>query len=241
MSQASRRKTHASEAAGRREQPGPDDAIPQSRPVTGTDGTAARIVCAGTADAEALSQVIADAFCDLPPSRWLIPDEADRHQILPAYFRLPVEHALAHGIVYTTADRAATALWLAAGEQPPVPPAGYGGRLRAVTGPWTSRFLVFDAALGQHHPAGIAHHHLAMLAVRPARQNQGLGTALLDAHHVVLDSAGLPAYLEAADLRTRGVYLRRGYADLGRPIRLPDGPLMYPMLREPHGDGAWPS
>lgn len=200
---------------------------------TGTGSPAVHIVRASAADLEILSQVIADAFHDLPPSRWLIPDQAARRQILPAYFGLLVEHALAQGIVDTTADRAAAALWIPAGDQPPAPPAGYDERLRAVTSPWTSRFLVFDAALNRHHPIGMPHHHLALLAVRPDRQGQGAGTALLDAYHAALDSAGLPAYLEAADPRTRGVYLRRGYADHGAPIRLPGGPVMYPMVREP--------
>ena len=44
---------------------------------------------------------------------------------------------------------------------------------------------------------------------------------------------GIPAYLEASDERTRRIYLRHGYADYGSPIRLPDGPSMYPMTREP--------
>jgi len=194
---------------------------------------AARVVCADEADLDTLSQVIADAFHDLPPSRWLIPDPAARRRIFPGYFRLYVEHALAHGTVHTTTDRAAAALWIPAGEHPAGPPPGYGTRLRAATSPWTGRFLAFDAALDRHHPAGIPHHHLALLAVRPGRQGQGAGTTLLDAYHQILDHTGTPAYLEAADLRTRGIYLRRGYADHGRPIRLPDGPLMYPMMREP--------
>jgi hypothetical protein len=36
--------------------------------------------------------------------------------------------------------------------------------------PWTERFLAFDEALDRHHPAGLPHHHLAILAVRPGRQ-----------------------------------------------------------------------
>lgn len=196
---------------------------------------ATRIVHADLDDLDILSQVTATAFYELPPSRWLVPDPDVRRQILPGYFRLVVEHAIAHGIVYTTEDRAAVAGWLPAGQQPPAPPVAPDELLSAVTDPWTSRFLAFDAALAQHHPAiGAHHHHLAMIGVRPDRQGQGLGTALLQAHHDLLDRTGLPAYLEAASLSTRGVYLRRGYADHGaRPMRLPDGTPMYPMVRDP--------
>ena len=74
--------------------------------------------------------------------------------------------------------------------------------------------------------------------MRPGRQGQGTGTALLRSYHERLDrDAGAPAYLEAADLRTRRMYRRHGYTDLGPPIQLPDGPLMYPMWREGRSRG----
>lgn len=112
-------------------------------------------------------------------------------------------------------------------------PAGYVGRLAAATAPWTGRFTQFDAALDGRHPAGIAHHHLAILAVAPRYQDQGLGTALLTAHHRAPDGAGFPSCLEASSDRSRDLYLRHGYADHEPPITLPGGPGMYPMLRAP--------
>jgi len=199
------------------------------------------VVPAEVADLDALSQVIADAFHDLAPSRWLIADPAARREIFPGYFRIYVEHALAAGLVHTNPDRAAAALWLPAGPHAPGPPAGYDARLAAAIGPWTSRFRAFDAALEARHPVGMAHHHLALLAVRPDQQGRGTGTALLRFHHQLLDHDGLPAYLEASDLRTRRLYLRHGYADhVGQPIRLPGGPVMYPMVREPRPRSARP-
>jgi GNAT superfamily N-acetyltransferase len=204
---------------------------PQHHPAAGqTDQT---VIRADPADLDVLSQVIADAFADLAPSRWLIADPAARRQIFPGYFRLYLERALADGIVHTTPHRTAAALWIPAGADPASPPDGYAPRLAAATSPWTSQFLAFDAALDHHHPAGIPHHHLALLAVRPDRQGQGTGTALLNAHHAVLDHDGVPAYLEASDLATRHVYLVHGYADHALPILLPGGPVMYPMWRQP--------
>ena len=94
-----------------------------------------------------LAEVIAEAFFDLPPSRWLIPDPAARREIFPGYFRLLVREALAAGVVHTTPGRDAAALWLPAGPPPAPPPDGYTARLAAVTGPWTGRFPAFDAAL----------------------------------------------------------------------------------------------
>jgi GNAT superfamily N-acetyltransferase len=189
------------------------------------------IVRAHLADTGVLSQVIADAFRDLAPCQWLIGDPDARRAILPGYFRMLVEHALADGTVYTTAGRTAAALWVSAGLDGAGQPGGYGERLAEVTGRWAERFAVFEQELEAHHMTGVAHHHLAILAVRPDLQGQGIGTALLDAHHAILDYGGSPAYLEASDERTRGLYLRHGYTDYGSPIQLPGGPPMYPMLR----------
>jgi len=205
--------------------------------VTALDGQAGvqpndRVIQADAADAGVLSQVIADAFHDLAPSRWLIPDESARRQIFPGYFRLFVEHALASGVVHTTPAREAVTLWLPVGENGPDQLAGYEERLAAATYPWTYRFRAFDAALDLRHPVGVGHHHLAMLAVRPDVQGQGIGTALLCAHHARLDDLGVPAYLEASDQRTRRIYLASGYADYGPVIRLPGGPAMHPMWRQ---------
>lgn len=192
------------------------------------------VIRADDADADTLSQVIADAFAELPPARWLITDPVARRGIFPAYFRLFVEHALANGIVHTTADRSAVAVWLFLGDGHDAGPADYAARLAALTGPWTDRFVAFDATLDQRHPVSIPHHYLAMLAVRPDRQCAGTGSALLRSYHQEIDKQdGAPAYLEASSERVRGLYLRHGYALLpDAPLYLPDGgPPMWPMWR----------
>lgn len=200
------------------------------------------IVRAHDADTGVLSQVIVGAFTDLAPCHWLIGDPHARRAILPGYFRMLVEHAMADGAVYTTTGRTAAALWIQAGPAGPGQPSGYDERLAEVTGRWAERFAVFEQELEAHHLTGVAHHHLAILAVRPDLQGQGIGTALLDAHHAVLDGEGIVAYLEASDERNRGLYLRHGYADYGSPIQLPGGPPMYPMRRPAlggeHGRGT---
>jgi GNAT superfamily N-acetyltransferase len=195
-----------------------------------------RVIQAGPGDVETLSQVIADAFHDLPPAHWLIANPHARRKIFPAYFRIFVDQAMAAGLVHTTEDRAAVALWLPVGKDGPSPPGGdYDGRLTEVTGPWAERFQAFDAELDRHHPTGTAHHHLAMLAVHPDKQGQGIGTALLRAHHATLDQTGTPASLEASSSRNRALYLRHGYATPG-PFHLPDGgPPMWPMTRSASG------
>ena len=195
--------------------------------------TRTTIVRADQADTGILTQVIADAFLDLAPSQWLIADRAARQAIFPGFFGMYVVHAMTRGIVYTTPDRTAAALWTP-GTGPDEPSQEYDGQLAEITGPWAGRFVTFDQELAAHHLSGIAHHHLAILAVHPDWQGQRIGTALLDAHHATLDQEGLTAYLEASDQRTRSLYLRHGYRDYGsHPIQLPEGPRMYPMTRAP--------
>lgn len=192
------------------------------------------VIRADDADADRLSQVIADAFIDLPPSRWLIADPVARRDVFPGYFLMFVEHALGSGVVHTTADRSAVALWLFVGDEHDNGPADYEARLAALTGPWTDRFVAFDAALDRCHPAGIPHHYLAMIAVRPDRQGAGTGATLLRSYHQEIDETdGAPAYLEASSERVRALYLRQGYASRpDAPFYLPDGgPPMWPMMR----------
>jgi GNAT superfamily N-acetyltransferase len=192
------------------------------------------IIPAESSDAGPLSVLIAEAFHSLEVSRWLVPDGACRREIFPAYFSLYAERALTCGLVHTTGDRDGAALWIP-GNAPDDDE--YPARLAEITGPFLDRFLAFDEALQARHPDpdGGDYEHLTLLAVRPGRQGQGIGTRLLEARHAELDTLGIPAYLDASDQRTRQMYLSHGYADHGAPIQLPDGPAMYPMLRDAAG------
>lgn len=193
------------------------------------------VIRAEREDLEMLSRVIAEAFFDLPPSRWLVPDPDARRAMFPAYFGLHLEQALAHGVVWTIADRTAAALWLPTGRKPVPQAADYGLRLAAITGARVRQFTEFDAALERHHPSQVFHHHLAIMAVRADRQGRGFGSALLRAHHRELDQGvRIPAYLEASSQRSRRLYERHGYVlRAGGPFALPaGGPLLWPMWRE---------
>lgn len=194
-----------------------------------------RIEQADTGDVDVLAQVIANAFFNLAVSRWLVPESRARRAIFPSYFRIFVERAFTDGLVLTTPARDAAALWISVGpEGQDEPPEGYDKELAILTGRHMARFKALDEAFDRHHPIGIPHEHLAILAVRPDRQRRGIGTSLLHARHAVLDRERTPAYLEASDPVKRDIYLAHGYVDLGVLIQLPDGPPMHPMWREPY-------
>jgi GNAT superfamily N-acetyltransferase len=181
-------------------------------------------------DIAPLAEVIAEAFFDLAPSRWLVPAAADRSRIFPGFFAIYVEQAMAAGVVETNPNRNAVALWVPAPTEGDV---AHYARLARLTGPLFHRFVAFDHALDGNHPRR-PHHWLPIIAVAPAAQDRGIGTALMEHRHALMDESNEAGYLEAASLPLRDFYLRLGYHDHDEPIVLPEsGPPMFPMWRDP--------
>lgn len=185
---------------------------------------------ASTAEAVAIADRIAESFLELPPTAWLVPEPADRRQVLRDDFRILVEHAYDAGEIHVLDDLSAVAVWYFVDDDFP-PPADYERRLAEACGPYTERFAYLDKLFEANHPHQ-PHHHLALLAVRPDVQGIGLGTALLAHHHARLDGDGTPGYLEASSTASRDLYARHGY-QVGEPFTLPDGAPFWPMWREP--------
>lgn len=210
---------------------------PTPRPVTRPVTRPPVIVVAGRRDVHEAAALIATAFHGLDVAAWLVPDPRERERVLYANFRMFVDHAVDHGDMLITEDRRGVAVWFPR-EMPLAEIGDYERRRWLACGPYTSRFEALDAAFDKHHPTA-AHRHLAFLAVHPDHQTRGIGTALLDRYHYRLDRAGLPAYLEASSLSSRGLYLRHRYTDHGTPIDLPDGgPRLWPMWRAPRQLGV---
>jgi GNAT superfamily N-acetyltransferase len=167
--------------------------------------------------------VLVEAFADDPVAAWLFPDPGERAHHLAAFHRPLV----AAGETYLTGRGEGAAVWLAVAEgRSPyegAPEVG-GARLRAL-----------GEALTERHPAHAAHLYLPCMGVVAARQGTGLGSALLRHRLTRADTDGVPAYLEASSPRSRALYLRHGFTDLGEPVRVADSPPLCPMWREPEG------
>ncbi|GAA2599593.1 GNAT family N-acetyltransferase [Dactylosporangium fulvum] len=183
-----------------------------------------------------LAELVAEAFEPLPVCQWLVPNPAERRRILEDDFEILVHHAVEHGVVHTTDDHTAVAVWYTGAPEgvPDIP--DYDERLLAACGVHTPRFQQLDEAMHKAHPLHAPHDHLVLLAVSPQHQGAGLGGRLLDEHHAHLDRQGVPGYLEASSPGSRALYLRHGYTDFDAPFGLPDGgpdPAMWPMWRDP--------
>lgn len=191
-------------------------------------------------DVSRTAELIAVSFSALDAAVWLVPDPGERTKILAGDFALYVEHAMTHGDAHLIEDAGAlvaAAVWFPQPSHPTPEPDGYDERLMAVCGQYVDRFRTLDQLFDDHHPRIYPHHHLAYLAVRPDRQGEGLGTALLDHHHDRLDRHEMPAFLQASSHRSRVLYERHGYERLGEPFHLPYGPPFWSMWREPEAQG----
>ena len=190
-------------------------------------------------DSEAgrLAELIATAFHPIPPNVWLIPEEEPRRKRFVPFFRIWADHALAEGRVDVLADEndemVAAALWWT---HPMSEPPDYPQRVAEAVGEYLPNFEVFDEGMQKMHPDE-PHEYLGFLATWPEHQSKGYGSRLLRHRHAELDAAGRCAYLAAASEEARRLYLRHGYTDHGEPMRLPNGPKMWPMWREPSPQG----
>jgi amino acid transporter/GNAT superfamily N-acetyltransferase len=187
-----------------------------------------------TVELETVVAVLAEAFHGDAPGAWLVPDPADRALIYPAFFRILARHALrGAGEVYASSDRTAVSIWFPAPYGVPnTAPADFDAQLLAATGPYQPRFLAMDAAMQAAHPMARAHHYLNFLAVRPAYQSRGIGSALLAHRLTDLHRRGIPAYLEATNRRNLALYLHHGFTVIGSIRVGDDGPTLYRMWRE---------
>nr|WP_239092221.1 GNAT family N-acetyltransferase [Streptomyces sp. SID14478] len=184
-----------------------------------------------------------EAFMDDPVSGWVFPGEAyrrARHARLMGEF---TDATLAEGYVDLTEDGSAAALWVEFPDAPhaeaDAPPAEEGepedvpAQVRAAVDPDNERIEEIVRLMEDVHPADRAHAYLWMIGVRPGRQGEGLGTALMTPVLERCDREGLPAYLEASSVTSRALYERLGFVFTGTAVELPDGPSLWPMWREP--------
>ncbi|MEU2494787.1 GNAT family N-acetyltransferase [Streptomyces sp. NPDC007883] len=197
-----------------------------------------RIRQAGERDREAVVRLLDEAFMHDPVSSWVFPDEAHRRRVHGVFLGVFLDAALTGGRVDMTEDGTAAALWLQVPAEAPEEEDDTPARMREIADPDNERAELVGRLTGAVHPQGRAHEYLLLIAVSPERQGEGLGTALLAPALERCDREGVPAYLEASSARSCRLYERLGFSFTDRTVQLPDGPLMWPMWREPVARGT---
>ena len=170
------------------------------------------------------------AFAVDPVIRWLYQDTADYLTYWPKFVEAYGGGSISSGAGQAREDFSGVALWLPPGISPDEDEVVE--LLHAAAG--SERRAEVDAALEEldaHHPTS-AHYYLTLAGVDPLLQGRGIGSELLRAGLDRCDEQQLPAYLEATSPRSRDLYARHGFEELG-VIRNGAMPPMWPMLRQP--------
>lgn len=184
-------------------------------------------------DRRAFVETLVAAFHGDPVMTWWVPDPRRRLAILDAFFDVIADdHQAYDGLYVTEPGPVAAAVWVPPGCQPTGDAAEQlVGRLVTAAAEHSGRLLECLELMEEQHPLA-DHAYLFFLATRPEWQSQGLGTGLMREVLDRCDRDGIPAYLEATSLDSQRLYLRHGFVVTGE-IRLPDGPSIWPMWREP--------
>lgn len=176
------------------------------------------------------------AFADDPIFVWMAGDRVCDHRRLAAALRQLMESELRKSdpVLFMTADGGAAAIWQGIDSWK----ASVAESIRAIPtwgrlfGRGLGRALRATTIMDKVHPTA-PNYHLYFVGVDPARQGQGLGTAVLQPMLDRCDAEGVPAYLENSKPRNEALYARLGFVTT-EPIPLPKGaPPFTAMWREP--------
>ena len=162
-----------------------------------------------------------------PLTRWFWP-EASVYLSAGAVFDAFGGNAISSGTAFVTQNFEGAALWLPPGTSPDEE------RMAAVMEETVSPENAEDvfgvlAKMDEYHPHE-DHWYLPLIAVEPAHQGLGLGSALMKEALRRCDEAGLPAYLESSNPRNISLYERHGFEAIGQ-IQVGSSPLVTPMYR----------
>ncbi len=175
------------------------------------------------------------AFLDDPVACWAFPPERLRPRSLERFQEIRLRQLLPEEEVWTDEGCNCAALW--------APPERWDTTLRQdlELGRCFNHVrllprLPFVAAglfgVIKKHPHSPPHYYLAVLGTDPEQQGRGLGSAVLGPVLERCDADGVGAYLESSKERNIAFYARHGFRTV-EEVRLPRGPRMWRMWREP--------
>jgi GNAT superfamily N-acetyltransferase len=178
-------------------------------------------------------ETLTQSFADDPLMCWLFEDDARRPAQLREWWAWIIDNRLGHVEVSESDDAHSAAIWHGPDPVDDVRAAGaFPEMLVGLIGEEVAwRKLAGLAVIPAAHPTA-RHWYLAAVGTRPASQGQGSGARLLAGVLRRCDADGVPAYLESSNQRNVPFYERLGFVATG-VIRIPDGPSLTPMWREP--------
>lgn len=187
------------------------------------------------------SAMIGRAFFSDPISLSILPDEEKRQRLLEPLQDMVVRYVLRYGAITCTPTLRSAACWLPpgrtsltdlglllAGALPAALKLGIATLQRAAQ---------IDTLMSrqQKRIAPGPHWYLAILAVDPLYQGQGLGSQLLRAGTARADATNLPCYLDTATSRNVPLYQRFGFQVVHEEDVEGANLHLWHMLRPPSG------
>lgn len=182
------------------------------------------------ADGQPCLAVLMLAFSGDPICRWLWPDPQQFLAAFQPFARAFGGCAIDHGTAHYQVGFTGAALWLPPGTTPD-------GEIIVQVIKETVSCALQPAAFSLFEKMDVyypqeSHWHLALIGIDPARQGQGIGSALLHYALKQCDEQQVLAYLEASSPWNVVLYERHGFEALGS-IQVADSPPIIPMLRTP--------
>ena len=182
-----------------------------------------------TADEDRTIATITIAFSNDPVARWVLPDPSRYLAYFPQFIRAFGGAALENGTADSIDDCGGVALWLGPGVDADEETMG-ALAAEAVPAAEQDSVFAFLGQMGEFHPTE-PHWYLPLIGVDATRHGRGYGSALLRHALERCDRDRLPAYLEATSARSKALYERHGFEELG-VIQANDSPPLWPMLRK---------
>lgn len=190
---------------------------------------------ASAADVPVLAEALARAFYDDPVAIWSCKPDRLRPKMLERFQATRLRQLLERDEVWTDPQLRCAALWAPPKQWRETPRQDL-EIARCLLHPrliWRMPLMARGfGAMEMAHPSAPPHWYLAVLGTDPSAQGQGLGSAVLAPVLQRCDEDGVGAYLESSKERNIAFYARHGFR-VRRELRLPRGPKMWAMWRDP--------
>ncbi len=188
------------------------------------------------------AHVLARAFFDAPVWTWVVPDEAQRRDLMPWYMRMALRYALLADETYTTAGEVrGVAIWDPPSEIDRDDPWAEATRRELPTRMGEHGFARFDAMAAAQRPVrerageGRPAWYLSLLGVDPGAQRSGIGAALMKDTFARVDTAGVVVLTDTSKPANVPYYERHGFRVVAAGTLPLDGPPFWMMSRPPRG------
>jgi ribosomal protein S18 acetylase RimI-like enzyme len=186
--------------------------------------------------------ILARAFQLDPPMVYTVPDAAERARLLPSFMKTFVTYTSMFGEPLTTAEKPeSVALWLPLDDLSDTPERDHQAgidQIPVIFGAEAFRRMMHIAKISERFHLQTApgkHLYLQFLGVEPARQGQGLGSALIRAMLQRADAERVPCYLDTFQPRNVPLYQKHGFKITIEEVEPNSGVRGWGFIREPRG------